>query len=382
MKNSLRLLVLLLIGSISSLSIGSTDFSSTWEHLDRGHYVAGFRIIYYVDHSREWLGRGIQGRPIRIYVWFPAKHGSGKEMRVGDYIDHRTQPPLPLIFAKANELLDKRTNTSFETWLGEAAFKSFKRAKVTARMDAAAATGHFPLILYSTGLNDSFQASNSVLFEFLASNGFIVVTVPQLGRKATSLDLEIGPSDLETQTRDLEQAAGQLLEMKFPVSSECAAGHSMGAFVAMLLATRRETVRCVVGMDGSYAAPQLGSKLRQYPLFDSSAYSVPLLDLRRQFDDWDFAIFDLIKRSPVFSVQLGNMEHMSFTNDALISANWNKENRPTSVAVKPYEAIRQEMLSFLKAALGSSEFDSKRFEGELRAVLPESARIAVRLPNH
>src|SRR5882724_8661913 len=287
MKNSVRLLVLLLIGSISALAAGSTDFSSAWEHLDRGQYLAGFRIIYYADYSREWLGRGSRGRPIRIYIWFPAKYGSGKEMRVRDYIDHPTLPPLPLIFAKANELLDKRTAASFETWLGEAAFRSFKRAKVAARMDAAVATGKFPLILYSTGLNDSFQASNSVLFEFLASNGFIVVTVPQLGRKTTNLDLDINPIDLETQTRDLEQAAGRLLEMKFPVSSECAAGHSMGAFVALLLATRRETVKCVIGMDGSYAAPQLGSKLRQYLLFDSSSYSVPLLDLRRQYDGWD-----------------------------------------------------------------------------------------------
>ena len=75
-------------------------------------------------------------------------------------------------------------------------------------MDATASDGSFPLVMYSEGWNSSSQNDNSVLAEFLASHGYVVAAVPQVGTSSMSLTLGINAVDLETQMRDIEFAMG------------------------------------------------------------------------------------------------------------------------------------------------------------------------------
>ena len=56
-----------------------------------------------------------------------------------------------------------------------AAFDRFLAAKTIAVKDAPAAVGRFPVVIYHPGLGGSYE-DNSVLFEYLASHGYLVLS--------------------------------------------------------------------------------------------------------------------------------------------------------------------------------------------------------------
>src|SRR5258708_8092522 len=58
---------------------------------------------------------------------------------------------------------------------GQSRTGSLRCRVTTAHLDAAPAEGAFPVVLYHSGAGGSFE-DNSVLFEYLASHGYVVVS--------------------------------------------------------------------------------------------------------------------------------------------------------------------------------------------------------------
>jgi alpha-beta hydrolase superfamily lysophospholipase len=329
-------------------------------------YGVGFRVAHHLDLARDWSGGSTPGRPLRVFLWYPARPAAGRPMTFGDYIDH---PMLlaPPIFGQLDGVLNARTTGSFVRWLQADRFAELKRSPVAARLDATPAPGTFPVIVYSSGLNDSFEASNSYLFEFLASQGFIVITIPQLGATVSTLDLGTGAADLEVQTRDLEQALGWLRsERPGSLGPTVAMGHSMGGSVALLAATRHPSFRAVIGLDASYAAPGLATTVAANPLFDARRLTAPLLDIRRADSQWDFSLVSTLSAAPRRLVQVHDMSHMSFTNDARIAADYLADPKAT-LALRGYQFSRDVVLAFLKTVLSGESDALAGFDRYLRS---------------
>jgi hypothetical protein len=77
---SVRLIVLIVATGLNVNIHAQT--APLWGRLDRGSFNIGFKVIYKLDHSRNWKPKydvrgqpqlGTRVRPIPIDVWYPAK---------------------------------------------------------------------------------------------------------------------------------------------------------------------------------------------------------------------------------------------------------------------------------------------------------------------
>jgi hypothetical protein len=211
--------------------------SAFWGNLEPGSYPVSFKVIYKYDYSRSWKPkRGVEGqltlgeraRPVRISVWYPAqKQTAALKALYRDYVYFKTSNKD---FTQTNKMLEERDAANLRHIFknSEQVFQKLLSTQMAASLNALPSRGSFPLVVYSSGLND-ISSSNVVLWEYLASHGYVVITVPQLGTTSDSVNLGINPIDLETQIRDLEFALAAMHDFPNVDRNKLAAmGHSMG----------------------------------------------------------------------------------------------------------------------------------------------------------
>ena len=151
-----------------------------------------------------------------------------------------------------------------------------------AYQNASAAPGLFPLVLYSGG-KGSRADDNVELAEFLASYGYVVATVPQLGPSDQELELGSSPQEISLHADDFDVALVILRQLNWIDFEHIAtAGHSAGGEAAVELALRHSNVRAVVGLDGSYGMAAGARIFRQLPEYvPGRDLHAALLDIRR-----------------------------------------------------------------------------------------------------
>jgi alpha-beta hydrolase superfamily lysophospholipase len=257
-----------------------------------GRLPVGYRVEWSTDRTRSWPLADASGRlrpiprVVRVHLWYPAVAGSGEAMKFRDYMEPPTAPGVPRPLADAIRANDLGTpGYSFRGIYRDdsAAFERAMNTGVVARNRAAPAPGRHPVVVYSVGQND-FSQDAVLLAEWLASNGYIVVSVPHLGTGPRRTLLFVhDPLSYETQLRDLEVALANALELKGADEQRIlAVGHSYGGIYALLLAMRGNSVHGVIGLDPTYVAQRAGYEydLRRFPFFDPDL-RIPIVTLRR-----------------------------------------------------------------------------------------------------
>jgi hypothetical protein len=177
--------------------------SPLWHSLEAGRYEVGFRVEWLSDDSRTGPGAvRDDGRLLRVYVWYPATQADGAVMTFGDYL--APEPPSERWRALADYLDQRDSSTAARQFSPQSprARDQLRRTRVAARSRAQPAPGAFPLVLHSLGRND-YQLEATVLWEYLASHGYVVAFVPQLGENGGSPTLAITASDMTAERRSL-----------------------------------------------------------------------------------------------------------------------------------------------------------------------------------
>jgi len=234
-----------------------------WAGLKPGPHTVGFRSLWQFDYSRQFhmtfADKSAHAaekapRPILINIWYPAaKDGMAKRMPHGDYFKIRSDDPKLGKFSAGlaeynrdrltQELLRKPVAklASREKQLLEEFFKT-PTACVRA---AAAAGGTFPLVIYHAGAGSSFE-DNSVLCEFLASHGFVVLgSAFQRGGDSFNTD------GRDRSARDVEFLIAYSRQLPGVDWSHVGlVGHSLGAQAALYYASQTDcAVDAVVSLD-------------------------------------------------------------------------------------------------------------------------------------
>jgi hypothetical protein len=178
-----------------------------WHDLTPGSYGCGFKSLWKLDYGRTYnivfaddtpYAEGKSPRPILINLWYPtASRTARPAMAYGDYLQILVEnTPLARFSAElvrytraviAREVFGKEEDTF--TLAEQAAFQVLLDTRTAARRDAPAAKGRFPVVLYHAGYGSSFE-DNSVLCEYLASHGYVVVGSAFQEVAGTSLDIE------------------------------------------------------------------------------------------------------------------------------------------------------------------------------------------------
>lgn len=354
---------LLAVALLGGAEAAAAQTPAIWGDLAPGPQPVGFRVLYRLDSSRTWLPRpdstpGEFVRPIRVSIWYPAANAaSGSSMRYRDYI-HFTSPNA--YFARLEHMLEARDTSGWRIAFkgAENRYVDLLSLPVLARRDAAPATGKFPIVMYSEGWNSSSQHDNAVLAEFLASHGYVVASVPQVGTSATSITLGVNSIDLDTQTRDIEFAAAVAQSQPMVDRKKLAVmGWSMGGVVSLWLAAKNPNVDAVVGLDASFGAAQWAPMVLASPYFDIRQLRAPVLSLQsgnpRSISGQDSRVVDSLRFAERYTSRVGRITHGDFSDFAMVARLFplHLEDRSAADASAGHVAIAKAVLAFLDATL-------------------------------
>lgn len=238
-----------------------------WGSLKPGPYGVGYRKLYQLDHTRQYDPDystdptklpAHKPRPSLICVWYPAKKTGAGPMEYRRYLDVSSDDARIAPFAKrlsrhvvaavSEGTVGKEpvNRTPAET----AAFERLLATKTFAVKDAPPAEGRFPVVLNHAGLG-GVADDNSVLFELLASHGYVVLASAYPNYYAEGV--RIG-SDLHTSFRDLEFLSRYARELKFADADRLGAmGHSWGATAVLHWAALPDSpLRALVTLDSGF----------------------------------------------------------------------------------------------------------------------------------
>ena len=204
-----------------------------WGNLEQGPYPVGFQSSIAFDGSQKY--DGMDARPILLAVWYPAANTPDESLpyarylRVPDLSAHPWFRGRLETFVRdvvSQDLFHKKTEAALNKD-ERAAFDKLLATRTTAHLDAAPAKGPFPVVLYHSGAGGSFE-DNSVLFEYLASNGYLIVSSAFQSPFPESIGNNMG--GMERSGPDLDFIAQHARQWPHADAVRLAAiGHSAGA---------------------------------------------------------------------------------------------------------------------------------------------------------
>lgn len=304
-----------------------------WPGLTPGPFAVGFRTDTVIDRTRtiaspaDYLGRSRPDygqRLLHIAIWYPAASTtSGTAMTYGDYlpllawVGGPSEDGAPA--RQAAELAYIQTVTPQASPPDPECMDRLAERPVWARRDARPAERRHPVLIYAPGAGyPAFD--NSVMFEYLASHGLVVVSAPSIGADASRLSYDA--LGIEAQVRDLECLVGYVQSMPEADAERIGtAGFSSGGLSSVLLALRNTRIRALISLDGAVRTTSFLQLARTFPHFDPQRLRTPTLVIvpepdraRPGFGDESFleqAVYAEITRAVVPGTDHHDMASMS-----------------------------------------------------------------------
>ncbi|MEO6405206.1 MAG: hypothetical protein ABIY51_06280 [Ferruginibacter sp.] len=346
-----------------------------WGSLKSGPYKIGFKSTWYNDYTRTWgQSNDIKetyssvkpfGRPVRISVWYPAAISSNeKNMKFRDYVFIKSNDPISELgqqMVLANDIGDASKSIKGLFKGNDQAVQNLLNKNVPVYKNSKPVQKKFPLIIYSLGQGDYTQ-ENTVLFEYLASNGYIVASVPQLSVNPRIDYLVMDdPLAFDTQLRDLEFTLGKMIEAPNVDHNRVGAmGMSMGSVYTYMLAAKNPNIHTLIGLDGTIMGgfASFGYKYWQAPYVDSGNIKIPVLQLFRN-DHHDMSRMNSMIYADRYLVTVDGLTHTDFTSYPLYTASapddildtFALHRRTTAYAFDMHQKVCNYVLKFLDATL-------------------------------
>lgn len=251
--------------------------SPLWQGLEPGPHSVGWRVEPVVDTDRRFAcepGSDDPGRPLRLFVWYPAADAVAPPLRFGDYVEGSEDDADP--YESALEARDRATVHRQFAPPDSSRTEALLDVPVRARAGVAVAPGAHPVVVHVLGRND-YQQEATVLWEHLASHGYVVVVPPQMGPCAEEARLGFDAASIRVQSADVGTALEAAAAWPWAdVSRAAVIGHSSGAMVAFDVADDDPRIAAIVSLDGSIATGEGAELARSMGL---GVVDVPLLDL-------------------------------------------------------------------------------------------------------
>jgi len=299
--------------------------------LSYGNLEVGFRSYNNYDTIRYYPETSnIAFRPIQTVVWYPAiKKDSDKYMKFVDYIYLKG---IELTFKELDSI---SVDNLVQTYVDENASFKFGIPKEIALKELDVETraiknpeilgDKFPVIIYATGSNGlSYQ--NSVICEYLASHGYIVMASPNVGYKTRNIQhYRDDFKEIETQSKDIEYLINFAKSL---ANADCknigVIGFSFGGTSSVLATSKDSNIKALVSFDGSIRfnypihekqsnyfkpdslkVPYLYLCEKSYPLDTLKKYGIP---------DLYFTYFQGIHGVDAFHFELPETMHENFSS--------------------------------------------------------------------
>ena len=225
------------MGSGALLLVALSPF---WAGLESGDFDVGYEHAALRDYSRPFRVEGEdRARPIELSIWYPARAGEDAE-------------PLPFrryVGGSERDALVLRLSASGHR-LSDTDVESVVATPTLAFQGAAHVPGPFPLVVFGTGLTAPAYL-NTVLAEYLASNGYVVVAIPSIpAREDVRPDFDA--LAIETQLRDMEFVIHWMHDYpETDIERLGLVAWGFGGVAQALLQMKNADVDAVVSLDGA-----------------------------------------------------------------------------------------------------------------------------------
>ena len=327
----MRSLVLALVATGTLISGDASaqraDRPRRWGALEPGRYAVGFRQLLLRDVSRPALaaedGARItseRGRQMQIAIWYPARPTTRGAMVYGDYIDRLSQE---LDFGAIDEPKRRLATRKFmelpaglggDTSAVRRELPRLRSLSTAAHLDAAAAAGRFPLVLFQ---EYRAPASNSILAEYLASHGYVVASPTLKGTNDAAPETSV--RGIETHVADLRFVLAAIDSLPSVTTDRIAAlGVGIAASGALALQMRTPSVRALVSLDGGITTALELGLLASTPYYDVAAVQVPILAITAPHPSVDAARLDVFRYAPRELVHFARMGEFWFLDYGML----------------------------------------------------------------
>lgn len=235
------------------------------DQLEPGSFKVAFRSFWKLDTSRNYQFKEDdmvrvpqQKRPVLFNIWYPVDKVSGSPMRYENYFDIAVEDPDFEIFSRtlkgfalnvvANEIFDQ----AYEE-LDSINLEGYNRLMdkpTAAYSDEPYPRGRvFPLVIYHAGAQSSYD-DNSVLCEYLASHGYVVIGSAFQHEDGSSLSVD----GAEGSFNDVDFILQESKKLGFINTSEVTLiGHSLGAqMLLMYQAKGLSKVQSIIPIDATF----------------------------------------------------------------------------------------------------------------------------------
>ncbi|NAY93117.1 hypothetical protein GTQ34_14470 [Muricauda sp. JGD-17] len=301
-----------------------------------GPYDVGFKVIHTYDYSRNFEGKHKQTkhpegknhyRPMQIGIWYPAEKSESSDlMKYEDYYLLKAHETGLLKDADTLRQMVIRESDPIE----ENQLLRELNSNVFASWDAKPVMGKFPTIIYAPSWwSTTFE--NELLFEFLASNGFIVLSSPSMGPKTREMPInELG---ITTQARDMEFLIGTAIGLSNADAGKLAvAGFSLGGLSNVFVASRDVAIKAWIGLDPS--VHELYGIFKDSPYYDYSNFKMPTLFINSETFIHSLPFYEKLVYSDSYVFDLPFLTHtdlasqflkLNLTHSALSEADMEKK---------------------------------------------------------
>lgn len=343
-----------------------------WKGLKAGPHAVGFRAIATADATRsfrtptDFYGRpraDFGNRPIQISLWYPAEFTTRSiPMTYGDYVAllaWELGPP------KTDAAARRTAEGQFIRMSGVAvspqtktAFESLYLEPVGALRDAKPAPGRFPVLICAPG--QGYPAfDNSVMAEYLASHGFIVLASPSFGPDGR--EMPDSPAAIEAEARDLEYLSGYAQSLLQADPDRMAAmGFSLGGSSAALFSLRNARIKAFISLDGVLRDDHYLSQMKMLPQFQPEGFRGSVLWIAcgpanslPGFGEGSFQ--DQVKHAELVKAVFPGLLHHDFSSmSSLQRRRAENAGKDWSSATASYEAACRLILGFLESRVSAS----------------------------
>ena len=337
-------------------------------NLENGAYNVGFKNYLNIDSTRTYqiendFNNKLVYRPIPVSLWYPAKidDKNSDRLRVLDYLQ----------ILKEEEESKSLPDELLLDWFPELGDTPQNRAHLTEKVNAFSNVsfleGKFPVVVYAP----SYQASsieNFALFEYLASNGFVVISSPSIGTDTRWL--EGGTTkDMETQSRDIEVLLKEIQKYEnIDFDSIALMGFSFGGLANAITVMKNKSIRALISLDGTerYNYPVL----EKSPYFDLDRLDIPYVHFAQKDIpqevlvsdkipaelNYTFPLYDSLKYSNAYSYKFHDLTHVHFSTIGVLFAYRDKrQDKSDAKIMASYKLLCEHTLQFLNAALKNEE---------------------------
>ncbi len=368
----------------ASVALASTATTASppvvWGGLLPGPHAVGFRVLFETDPARAYfpdLGvpKRSLGRPLQLTIWYPARPESGLPTRSGDFVDLAAaelgEGRSDEADSVAAEFRNGPMRPFFDGPPSDEAWKRVLRIPFASRRGAEASEGRFPLVLHTGG----GALTQGVLFEYLASHGYVVVSVPLLGPSAAWHGRgEWSVRSIEDMAADLGHAARVAIELPFVDPERIAIIGAFAGAQGVLFAMRSRAISALAALESTWM-----TQVEQSPHFDLAALHAPILDVPSAELRGTSEARDRLRYAERTVVRVRDSTHLDsyqFHRLALAARDADRPDearREISVAHRQYEVTAELTRTFLERHLAG---DARAWEA-LVAKIESDKTIAI-----